>query len=104
MANEDREEVKLTLYAAVSRVAGDVIQGKEVVEAVEAADKALEEYVKLVHHMPMRGDGFARWLKAWRDKYGPDIYHSVYGALDEMLEEYRLRADQGLSLEEDFER
>lgn len=46
--------------------------------------------------MPHRDDEVAVWLKAQRDEW----YQSrdAYFVLDQMLDEYRLRADLGLSL------
>lgn len=51
---------------------------------------------------PMRDDPVARWLKAKRDD--PSMYGNMdfYWGVDAMLDEYRTRADFGLSLEADI--
>jgi hypothetical protein len=64
-----------------------------------------------VSHQPIREDDVTMWLKARRDRYR--IYHNagcsgaglgaVYDALDDLLDEYRLRADLGLDLFEEVD-
>jgi hypothetical protein len=64
-------------------------------------------------HLPMRGDAVEKWLKGLRDQYRPvdwvddvrgkrQIPNREYAALDEALDEYRLRADTGLTLADDI--
>jgi hypothetical protein len=64
-------------------------------------------------HVPMRGDAVEKWLKGLRDQYRPvdwvddvrgkrQIPNREYAALDEALDEYRLRADTGLTLADDI--
>lgn len=61
----------------------------------------------------MRGDAVEKWLKGLRDQYRPvdwvddvrgkrQIPNREYAALDEALDEYRLRADTGLTLADDI--
>jgi hypothetical protein len=59
-----------------------------------------------VPHQPMRDDDVARWLKKVRDQYENNGWderssHS-YWTVDGMLDEYRARADYGLSLDADL--
>lgn len=67
----------------------------------------LEKVASLVEHLggdtpqhfPVRGDAVEAWIKARRDQH---ISHSQgWLLLDEMLDEYRLKADLGGSLGED---
>lgn len=58
---------------------------------------------------PKRDDDVARWLKAKRDEFSHDMWDSenlfdrtVYVAIDAMLDEYRARADYGLTLDDDL--
>jgi hypothetical protein len=53
-------------------------------------------------HRPLRDDDVARWLKAKRDI--PEMYgnYDYYYALDGLLNEYRARADHGLTLDDDI--
>jgi hypothetical protein len=44
---------------------------------------------------PRRDDPVSRWLRSWRNRHERD----TYWVLDEMLEEYRLCADTGVSLD-----
>lgn len=52
-------------------------------------------------HQPRRDDDVARWLKDKRNAYwdscGDELSH--YWAIDDLLDEYRARADYGLSLD-----
>ena len=55
-------------------------------------------------HQPKRGDEVEAWLKAQRDVYAEskdwdEHAYSAWNALDNTLDEYRLRADTGASLE-----
>lgn len=52
-------------------------------------------------HYPERGDQVEAWIKDRRDKQGPFRYedNEAWGALDNLLDEYRLAADTGRSLE-----
>jgi hypothetical protein len=45
---------------------------------------------------PRRDDDVAAWLKKWRDEYEPDS--GPWGAIDGLLDEWRLRADTGTAL------
>ena len=58
----------------------------------------------VVPHQPKRDDDVARWLKASRDKcLGTDPGSRVYWhTLDDLLDEYRARADYGLTLDDDL--
>lgn len=53
-------------------------------------------------HQPRRGDAFEAWLKAQRDDYASDRAndHTMYDALDDLLDLYRLHADTGTPLGE----
>jgi len=58
-------------------------------------------------HEPHRGSDVEAWIKRTRDKYSrywPDNldYHS-WTVLDQMLDDYRLRADTGRSMAGDVE-
>lgn len=60
-------------------------------------------------YRPRRGDDVARWLKRQRDRYAHDAwdsenYHDLltHNAFDEALDEYRARADYGLTLDADL--
>jgi hypothetical protein len=56
-------------------------------------------------YVPMRGDAVEKWLKAKRDEW-PRPHSSMetqgWDVLDELLDEYRLRADTGLTLTDDI--
>lgn len=56
------------------------------------------EIPRLVHpsHSPRRGSDVEAWLKAERDKYQERT--EAWYALDELLDDYRLRADTGRGL------
>lgn len=45
---------------------------------------------------PERGSPTEAWLKRWRDEWPKDDV--VYAALDDLLDDYRLHADCGVSL------
>ena len=49
-------------------------------------------------HQPKRGDDVETWLKKWRDDAFAE-FDTVYWTIDAMLDEYRLRADTGLTLD-----
>ena len=51
---------------------------------------------------PQRDDDVARWLKTLRDQYDRHFQRRVWGVLDAMLDEYRARADYGLTLDDDL--
>jgi len=55
---------------------------------------------------PRRDDAVARWLKKIRDEYQPSPFDSresgAYWAIDGLLDEYRARADYGLTLGADL--
>ena len=57
-----------------------------------------------IPHQPKRDDDVARWLKATRDgssrngRYANIAYH----VLNDLLDEYRARADYGLTLDDDL--
>jgi hypothetical protein len=54
-----------------------------------------------VYHQPHRGDEIEAWIKAARD--GWDKYTHSWEALNDLLEDYRLKADTGMPLSgEDF--
>ena len=58
-----------------------------------------------VPHQPKRDDDVARWLKTLRDVYDPRggvIERSSYQMIDAILDEYRARADYGLTLDDDL--
>jgi hypothetical protein len=48
----------------------------------------------------MRDDDVAKWLKAKRDSWGENSFS--YTAIDELLDEYRARADYGFTLDHDM--
>jgi len=53
---------------------------------------------------PRRGDDVDRWLKRWRDRYredGGEWEPIAYGAIDDMLDDYRLHAGTGTPLDEE---
>jgi hypothetical protein len=50
-------------------------------------------------YRPVRGDQVEAWIKEWRDHYIGSGF-TVWDVLDDMLDEYRLRADLGRSLSE----
>jgi hypothetical protein len=52
-------------------------------------------------HQPRRDDDVARWLKAKRDEQQNSCGNELpyYWAIDELLDEYRARADYGLTLD-----
>lgn len=54
----------------------------------------------LVTHQPKRGDEVEAWIKSKRDDW-EDASELVYGALDDLLDEYRLHADTGIPLTEE---
>lgn len=78
---------------AVSRITGGL------------ADQA-QRFHKEMTEMPRRDDAVAVWLKAYRDQFNKnDGNHIVqWNALDDLLDEYRLRSDTGLSLADDIEK
>jgi hypothetical protein len=51
-------------------------------------------------HQPMRDDDVARWLKAKRDEDG--YKSTTYWEINELLDEYRARADYGFTLDHDM--
>jgi len=51
-----------------------------------------------IPHQPMRDDDVARWLKRVRDSYS----RRQGEAIDALLDEYRARADYGLTLDDDL--
>lgn len=51
-------------------------------------------------HQPRRDDDVARWLKAKRDEQ--NRRHDEWFAIDAILDEYRARADYGLTLDDDM--
>ena len=59
-------------------------------------------------HMPHRGSDVEKWIKARRDaemrQYGSHVSPPTpaWHAYDDLLDEYRLRADTGLMLGEDI--
>jgi hypothetical protein len=59
-----------------------------------------------IPHQPKREDDVARWLKRIRDEYQPNPFDSresgAYWAIDGILDEYRARADYGLTLDDDL--
>jgi hypothetical protein len=50
-------------------------------------------------HIPRRGSDVEAWIKARRDSF--QIGHHSWYALDELLDDYREKADQGLMLADD---
>src|SRR5690242_5801699 len=54
-----------------------------------------------IPHQPRRDDDVARWLKNLRDNYGP-LQGRQWRVLDGVLDEYRARADYGLTLDDDL--
>lgn len=52
-------------------------------------------------HQPRRNDDVAKWLKAKRDEFAGD-QRDWYWVIDQMLEEYRARADYGFTLDHDM--
>lgn len=60
-------------------------------------------------HDPFRGSDVEEWITSWRDKYGdtrgpmPISQQVAYNALDDMLEDYRVRSDTGKGLVDDSE-
>jgi hypothetical protein len=58
----------------------------------------------LADHTPRRGSDVEAWIKAHRDHWLLQTrqHAGEYVALDNLLEEYRLRADTGLSLSDDI--
>ena len=53
-------------------------------------------------HQPTRDDDVAKWLKAKRDEHFSKFENESYWVIDELLDEYRARADYGLSLDADL--
>ena len=51
---------------------------------------------------PMRDDPVAEWLKAKRDACAIPINIAGFSAIDDILDEYRARADYGLTLDADI--
>lgn len=58
----------------------------------------------VIPHQPRRDDDVARWLKCHRDKHkdpcGDELPY--YWPIDDLLDEYRARADYGLTLDDDL--
>ena len=57
-----------------------------------------------IPHQPKRDDDVARWLRQVRDSYGN---HGRFGTnahrvIDDLLDEYRARADYGLTLDDNI--
>jgi len=58
-------------------------------------------------HEPRRGSDVEAFLKRARDRFVdsdgtvPEVWHDVYAQLDEVLEDYRLRADTGTPLDQE---
>jgi hypothetical protein len=75
----------------------------EYVGAMTTFDQALDQYVVQMSDVPKprRGDAFAEWLKKKRDGYDGQS-DPAYRALDDALDDYRLRADTGMWLEEEM--
>lgn len=69
-------------------------------------NEGLKEEWRRDVHRPHRGSDVERWLKAQRDRYKDNDEYDVprWLALDEALDQYRLRADTGLLLHEDIEK
>lgn len=78
----------------------EVIRTPAVVSAIRAAlERADDPNPAAGTPQPRRGDQFERWLKAQRDEY--EVRSSPqWGALDEVLDTYRLHADTGTPLGE----
>lgn len=51
-----------------------------------------------VPHRPCRGDDVEAWLKQWRDQFGHPSSYPERTAIDNLLDDYRLRADTGTPL------
>ena len=60
-----------------------------------------EERRVVLPHQPRRDDDITRWLKAKRDEYALPCRISR-SAVDALLDEYRARADYGLTLDDDM--
>jgi hypothetical protein len=52
----------------------------------------------MTEHMPRRGSDVEQWIKRFRDAYIPGM--SAWIALDDLLDDYRLRADLGTPLDQ----
>jgi hypothetical protein len=64
-------------------------------EHIKWADAAIK-----LPHQPNRDCDVARWLKAKRDAHFAKFENEAYWAIDELLDEYRARADYGLTLDD----
>ena len=88
--------------AGISDVASKVV-GRRDIPAMSF--RFLPEPISLPHQ-PKRDDDVARWLRKIRDQYQPSPFDSresgAYWALDGVLDEYRARADYGLTLDDDL--
>lgn len=73
-----------------------LINGAGISRVVTPVEETLPEY-----DGPRRGDPVAEWIKKMRDGYTP--YTFSWYAVDDMLDNYRLHADLGTSLDEDVE-
>lgn len=54
-----------------------------------------------IPHRAQRGDDVEAWLKRWRDEFlhpADEFNRAVWGALDDLLDDYRLHADTGMPL------
>lgn len=51
-------------------------------------------------HLPYRGSDVETWVKAFRDQCSKGT--PWFASLDELLDDYRLRCDTGLTLREDI--
>lgn len=94
--------VYLTVETTVTNPTPDSV--KEVLDKIRGAEMPAMSFgfrgeVSLPHQ-PKRGDDVARWLKRLRDSH--NRYSEDWPAIDDILEEYRARADYGFTLDEDM--
>lgn len=106
----EADDASCSLRSATGHVLGALLDHPGVLRGllVEAAAKAAAvglkpgEYPALqpwgAARLPRRDDDVATWLKGQRDRYPQ--HTRQWTALDEALEDYRLRADTGTPLDE----
>lgn len=73
---------------------------REIVYVGGDAERPLTSWSAAGKLLPHRGDAVAEWLKGYRD--GLVQGTTAWYAVDDLLDEYRLRADLGLTLAEEL--
>lgn len=78
----------------------EALMGVDLPESVRAAHTAALILMEgPPAHIPMRGTDVELWLKRCRDEYPRQHSNDAWTALDDLLDDYRLRADTGSAMD-----